>query len=173
MFTCLVTRAVHLELAYALETDSFMNAFTRMVSRRGTPSYIISDNGTNFVSGERELRELVEQLDQDKIKKESLRFSHIEWHFNPPSSPHFGGVFEIMINCTLNCRKKWFHPTRNMKEGDIVLMVEPNARRGDWPLGRITETLPGDDGLVRIVRVKAKDKEYLRPVHRLCPLEYV
>ena len=71
----------------------------------------------------------------------------------------------------LNCRKKWFHPTRNMKEGDIVLMVEPNARRGDWPLGRITETLPGDDGLVRIVRVKAKNKEYLRLVHRLCPLE--
>ena len=60
-----------------------------------------------------------------------------------------------------------------MKEGDIVLMVEPNARRGDWPLGRITETLPGDDSLVRIVRVKAKDKEYLQPVHRLCPLEYV
>ena len=60
-----------------------------------------------------------------------------------------------------------------MKEGDIILMVEPNARRGAWPLGRITETLPGDDGLVRIVRVKAKNKEYLRPVHRLCPLECV
>ena len=69
LFTCLVTRAVHLELAYALDTDSFMNVFTRMVSRRGTPSYIISANGINFVSGERELRELVEQLDQDKIKK--------------------------------------------------------------------------------------------------------
>ena len=73
----------------------------------------------------------------------------------------------------LNCRKKWFHPTRNMKEGDIALMVEPNATRGDWPLGRITEVLPGDDGLVHVARVKAKDKEYLRPVHRLCPLEYV
>ena len=45
LFTCLVTRAVHLEIAYALDTDSFMNAFVRMVSRRGTPSYVISDNG--------------------------------------------------------------------------------------------------------------------------------
>ena len=97
LFTCLVTRAVHLEMAYALDTDSFMNAFARMVSRRGTPSYVLSDNGTNFVSGERELRELVEQLDQEKIVRDSSRFSHIEWHFNPPASPHFGGVFEAMI----------------------------------------------------------------------------
>ena len=97
LFTCLVTRAVHLELAYALDTDAFMNTFTRMVSWRGTPSYVISDNGTNFVSGERELRELIEQLDQEKIVRNSSRFLHIEWQFNPPASPHFGGVFEVMI----------------------------------------------------------------------------
>jgi hypothetical protein len=59
-------------------------------------SYVLSDNGTNFLSGERELRELVEQLDQEKIVRDSSRFSHIEWHFNPPDSPHFGGVFEAM-----------------------------------------------------------------------------
>ena len=58
-----------------------------------------------------------------------------------------------------------------MKEGDVVLMVEPNANRGDWPLGRII--FRGHDGLVRVVRVQARDKQYLRPVHRLCPLEYV
>jgi hypothetical protein len=33
LFTCLVTRAVHLEMAHSLDTDSFMNAFARMVSR--------------------------------------------------------------------------------------------------------------------------------------------
>ena len=85
-------RAVHLEMVYSLDTDSFMNAFALMVSRGGTPSYVISDNGTNFVSGERELREFVEQLDLEKIVRNSSRFSHIEWHFNPPASPHFGGV---------------------------------------------------------------------------------
>jgi hypothetical protein len=52
-------------------------------------------------------------------------------------------------------------------------MIEPKANRCDWPLGRITETFPENDGLVRVVRVKAKGKEYLRPVHRLCPLDYV
>jgi hypothetical protein len=57
----------------------------------------MSHNGTNFVSGERELREFVEQLDQEKIVWDSSRFSHIEWHFNPPACPHFGGVFEARI----------------------------------------------------------------------------
>jgi hypothetical protein len=66
LFTCLTTRAVHLEMSYSLDTDAFINAFSRMASRRGTPRFVISDNGTNFVGAERELRELVEALDNDK-----------------------------------------------------------------------------------------------------------
>ena len=40
---------------------------------------------------------------------------------------------------SLNVRKKWFHPRHNLKEGDVVLIVEPNASRGEWPLGRVIE----------------------------------
>ena len=49
LFTCLSCRAVHLEIAFAMDTDSFLNAFYRMVNRQGLPKEIISDNGTNFV----------------------------------------------------------------------------------------------------------------------------
>ncbi|PFX27139.1 hypothetical protein AWC38_SpisGene8168 [Stylophora pistillata] len=49
LFTCLVTRAVHLEIAPSLETDSFIMALRRMMARRGKPRNIYSDNGTNFV----------------------------------------------------------------------------------------------------------------------------
>jgi hypothetical protein len=68
-----------------------------MVSRRGTPVYVISDNGTNFVGAEREMRELVQAFNHDKISQETTKYQPIEWKCNPPSAPHFGGVFEAMI----------------------------------------------------------------------------
>jgi hypothetical protein len=58
-------------MADSLDTDSFINAFIRMTARRGTPTYVVSDNGTNFVVAERELRELLEKFDQDKIINET------------------------------------------------------------------------------------------------------
>ena len=54
-----------------------------------------------------------------------------------------------------------------------MLIAEPKANRGEWPLGRIVEAYPGSYRLVRVVRVKSKGKEYLRPIHILCPLEYI
>ena len=78
LFTCLATRAVHLEMAYSLDSDSFINAFSRMTSRRGTPAYVISDNGTNFVGAQRELRELVQALDHKKIAEMTSKFHPID-----------------------------------------------------------------------------------------------
>ena len=266
LFTCLVTRAVHLEISYSLDTDSFINAFTRMM--RGTPTYVISDNGSNFVGADRELQELVESLDQERIIRESTKHHRIDWKFNPPAAPHFGGVFEALIKSekkaikailgdadindeelhtaicgadsqpityvgadpndhspltpnhflvgqlgggpfapelldaeevynprkrwhrvqqllgqfwkswrreflpTLTVRRKWFLPRHNLKEADVVLIVKPKANREERPLGRVMEVYPGHDGLVRVVRVKSKNKEFLCPVHCLCPLEY-
>ena len=91
LFTCLLSRAVHLEMAYNLDTDSFLNAFYRMTSRRGLPHKVLSDNGTNFVGANTELKELTSKLDKSKIEK-SLASDVIKWHFNLPLGLHFGGV---------------------------------------------------------------------------------
>lgn len=96
LFTCMTTRAVHLEVAFGLDTDSFLNALSRFTSRRGTPSAITSDNGTNFVGAVNELKELEKQLDKEKILRTTAH-EGIKWVFNPPSAPHFGGVFECMV----------------------------------------------------------------------------
>ena len=56
LFTCLSVRAIHLEVAHSLDTDSFINAMRRFIARRGQPEEVRSDNGGNFVRGERELR---------------------------------------------------------------------------------------------------------------------
>ena len=54
LFTCMAIRAFHNEVAYSLDTDSFLNALRRFMNRRGIPKAIYNDNGTNFVDGERE-----------------------------------------------------------------------------------------------------------------------
>ena len=100
LFTCLATRVVHLEMAYGLDTDSFLKAFCRMVNRRGLPKEMLSDNGTNFVGANEELRELVKQMIKDGKVNDRLVKQGVKWKFNPPYAPHFGGVFETMIKAT-------------------------------------------------------------------------
>ena len=83
-------------MAFGLDTDSFLNAFYRMSSRRGLPEEIISDNGTNFKGADAELKALVGRLDDEKIKQ-SIANKGVTWHFNPPLAPQIGGVHETMV----------------------------------------------------------------------------
>lgn len=96
LFTCLNSRAVHMEMAYSLDTDSFISVMSRFESRRGVPASYYSDNGTNFVGAQRELKECLNRLDQTAITGHLIR-KGVEWHFNPPSAPHFGGSWERLI----------------------------------------------------------------------------
>ena len=95
VFTCLATWAVHLEVAWGLDTDRFLNALTRFTSRRGVPKEMISDSGTNF-GAVNELKELVDQLDKERIQRTTAN-KGIKWKFNPAGGPHFGGVHEIIV----------------------------------------------------------------------------
>jgi hypothetical protein len=66
------------------------------ISRRGQPSEIFSDNGTNFRGAEKELMDCLQQLDQDKVHNFLLIY-HIQWNFIPPHAPHFGGAWERLV----------------------------------------------------------------------------
>lgn len=96
LFLCLQTHCCHLETATSLETDAFLNAFVRMTARRGWPTKMLSDNGSNFVGAEKEIKELVGKLDHNQVQCMTSN-QGINWYWNPPSTPHFGGVFEAMI----------------------------------------------------------------------------
>ena len=67
LFTCLSSRAVHLQMMFGLDTATFLNGFYRMVNRREVPMEIITDNDGYFVAANKELKELVSDLDEEKI----------------------------------------------------------------------------------------------------------
>ncbi|XP_048261980.1 uncharacterized protein LOC125385143 [Bombus terrestris] len=93
-------KAVHLELVTDLTSEAFIAALRRFIARRGFCVTIYSDNGTNFVGANNELRELrnLLQSDDHKVRIQSfLADRRIEWHFIPPNSPHFGGLWEAAV----------------------------------------------------------------------------
>nr|XP_044249375.1 uncharacterized protein LOC123002811 [Drosophila takahashii] len=94
LFTCLTVRAVHIELANSLSTDTFMLILEMLVARRGVPKRIMSDNGTNFRGASRLLQEEIERISSKELEN---KYPEIEWSFIPPGAPHMGGAWERMI----------------------------------------------------------------------------
>ena len=76
-----------MEIAFGLDVDSFLGAFYRMTNRRGLPEEIISDNGTNFVAAEKELRKLTAEIVKDPKFVSTMASKKIKWTFNPPYAP--------------------------------------------------------------------------------------
>ena len=102
LFTCLITRVVHIDEVRSLDTDSCLLAINRFFVRRGKPRTIISDNGNNFVGSARELEEYINSWNHDQTTSE-LAQKHILWNFNPPRAPHFDSVWERLVK---SCKKK-------------------------------------------------------------------
>lgn len=83
LFTCLTTRAVHLELAHSLSGESLVMAIENFVNRRGPPKVIRSDNGSNLVWAAKNYK--------NRLGRE------ITWRFIPPATPHQGGAWERLV----------------------------------------------------------------------------
>lgn len=100
LITCLVTRAVYLDLSLSLSTVDFLMVFRRFIGIYTTPRCVYSDNGTNFVGAEKELVQNVETLGKDQALRDfrpDPTAPPIEWKFQPPSAPHFGGAHESLV----------------------------------------------------------------------------
>jgi len=100
LFVCFITKAVHVELVGDLTTQAFLNALQRFCDRRGLCTDIYSDNATNFVGANRQLQELqalFQSTEHQERIQDILSKSSIQWHFIPPRSPHFGGLWEAAV----------------------------------------------------------------------------
>ena len=101
LFNCLTTRLVHIEVAQSLDTESCLAAVTRFIARRDYTSTVISDIRTNLVGAANELKAFMNEWDKAKIESD-LAQKKIVWKFNPPGAPHFGGIWERLVQ---SCKK--------------------------------------------------------------------
>lgn len=268
IFVCMNSRAVHLEVARSLETDDFILLLVRFLNRRGHVKEIRSDNGTNFVGADREIKEAIDRIDNEKVGGELMQRG-CKWVFHPPGASHMSGVWERLVKTvkrslkailgkdlineevlqtvfteaeriansrpltrnptspdddepltpnhflnirpttnlppeiveesdkfsrkrwrqaqilanhywkrwlkeyvpSLQERQKWHQAQRNVQVGDLVLVADDNVPRNQWPLARVMNVFPGEDGLVRSAEVKAKGSTYKRPITKICLLE--
>lgn len=108
LFTCLTTRAVHIEISPSLSTESFILALKQFISRRGIPRRIMSVNGTNFRGANRILVDEIEKVSSGQLEQE---YPEIEWLFIPPASPHMGGAWEGMIRSVKSILMDILHET--------------------------------------------------------------
>ena len=249
LFTCLCSRAVHVEMLDDISTDSFINGLRCFISIRGRVEQIFCDKGTNFVGANNEFMKCL----KDKLQ---TQFEECQFIFNPPDASNCGGVWERQVKtvktvlsaittlhpgklddsslrtflyeamsivnsrplttifqsdplspvpltpnhvltmkskspspppgpfhvqdlylkkrwrrvqyllqqfwarwkkeyiASISKRQKWLHPTRNLQQGDIVLIVDEDISRNQWRMAKVIETLPSKDGLVRRARVQ-------------------
>ncbi len=85
LFTCAITRAIHLELVADNSCETFIRAFRRFVSRRSCPRIMMSDNSTTFVSS----AQFLYKLKEDKRMKAVLNENRCEWRFITSRAPWF------------------------------------------------------------------------------------
>lgn len=96
IFNCMISRAVHLDLAADYSTAGFMMVFRRFVSLRGYPSKLYSDSGSQLTAANKELRTAVENLDQETLRDYGADHG-LKWEFCAPDAPWNNGCSEALI----------------------------------------------------------------------------
>ena len=273
IITCLVSRAVYVDVSRDYSTDAFLETFRRFASVRGWPRTIFSDRGTQLVAASKELRNVTENLDWEFLQ----RFGHkygTTWSFAPGDAPWYNGAAESLIKSVkralnaaigeqilsfsemqtvlfeaaqlVNQRPIGSHPTNpdegtyltpndlilgrasnyvpqgpfqvrtsqryrldfiqqitnqfskrwvrevfpklviqpkwhaekgELKQGDIVLVADNNAVRGEWKMAIVTDPIRSEDGKIRKALLSYRDKRsdnkkisISRPIQRLIVL---
>ena len=132
LFTCLVSRAVHIELMPLMDAPTFINALRRFVAIRGPCNLMRSDQGSNFVGATGQ----VEELNLTAAARE-MHDVGVQWIMNPPHASNFGGVWERKIG---QIRKALDFSLRHVKNHPLTfdelatLMAEAAAIVNATPL---------------------------------------
>jgi hypothetical protein len=128
LFTCLQTRAVHLEVTPAMDTNGVVLAFDRFIAYRGCPTDFLSD---------KKLENWVRNI--SVLDTITSKHAEINWHFTPPHGPHHGGVYEVMVKAAKRCLKSLCaHPDLNLDEFTTFVVRTASMLNGR-PITKVVE----------------------------------
>lgn len=138
LFTCAVYRAVHFELISSLSTDAFLQGFRRFIGRRGRPSIVYCDNATNFTGASNACN----QINWNKMVSYST-VRKMQWKFNPPSSPWWGGWWERLVGVLKQLLRRVLGNAVLSYEEMQTILCDCEATVNKRPLTVVTEN-PAD-----------------------------
>ena len=130
LYTCGVSRAVHLDLVPDLTADAFMRSFRRFIARFGVPQVTISDNAKTFKTVSKSLQAL---FDVTEVT-DQLTSYRVKWNFNLEKAPWWGGFFERLVRCVKRCLKKTLHQARLTFEEMLTVLLEVEGVLNSRPL---------------------------------------
>lgn len=146
LFTCLTTRAIWMEIAHSMDTSSCIMCIDNFMLRKGRPREIFSDNGLSFHSSEKELIDEFGKVNQAEIE-ERFTNSEMVWNFNPPATPHMGGVWERLIQTVKTCLKETLKARTPNDEMLKNLIVEAEYIVNSRPLTYVSLDSAEDEAL--------------------------
>ncbi|KRY58771.1 hypothetical protein T03_7489 [Trichinella britovi] len=143
VFTCMVVRAIHLELVTDMSTNSFLRALRRFISRRGRPKLIQSDNFRTFQQAGSFLKPLFRNHNWEVVQR-TLADEHIEWRFITERAPWCGGYWERLVRSVKVALTKVLGRSRADPEELRTVLCEIEARINDRPLTIVSDRADDD-----------------------------
>ena len=177
LFTCGLTRAVHLEVVSDLNLETFLQAFRRFVSRKSLPRLMLSDNASTYVAAARDL----EQLFSSPKLEGALSSKGVKWQFIPKRAPWYGGFWERIIGLTKTTIKKVLGRSFITLEALQMLVVEIEAVLNDRPLTYLSADVNDPEPLtpshllygrciITLPHLQFEDDELTDPMYCTSPL---
>ena len=155
-------RAIHIKVSHTLDTSSFINALHRFIARRGAVIEIRSDNATNFVGAEKELKLLINECNQTAIHNFLLQ-KQIKWIFNTPAASHHGGVWEHCIRSVQKILNSVVRQQTLHDESLTTFMCKVENIINSWPLTTVSNDFKDLQPLTPNMLLCLKEKQSLPP----------
>lgn len=143
VYKCMTTRCIHLDLLASLDSDAFLMSLHQFISRRGKPYELLCDNGTNFVGGAREIWEAFTSI--ARHLQAQLAEQQIQFQFNPPSAPHFGGTWEREVKAVKTTLQAILREQVVPESVLLTVLVEVEGMLNAKPLGYLSSDVADPD----------------------------